>query len=458
MFDSIAAVVLAAGDGKRMKSAKQKVTCCVLSKPMLSWVLDACKNTGIDLQNCCVVVSEDRKEVDELLPNEISTAVQSERLGTGHAVMCATDFLKLSKSRGVKDVAVLCGDSPFIDSGSLLSALTLHREEQNSVTVITADCNEPASYGRIVRNGGRLEKIVEFADATKEEKEITEINSGVYWFNIDFLLEYLPELKNANSQNEYYITDMIAPASIDKKGGAFVCENPNIVLGANDRISLSKLNHIARDAILDKLRGMGADIPLNDGIIIGPDVTIGRDTTILPGCMITGDVKIGEGCVIGPNTRIIDCEIGNGSIIESSRLEKSKIGSNVRIGPFAQIRPNCTVADKVKIGNFVEVKNSVIGEKTSLAHLTYIGDSDFGGSVNVGCGVVTVNYDGRGKYRTVVEDGAFIGCNTNLIAPVKVGAGAYVAAATTVTEDVSSESLAIGRVKQSVKEGWVKQR
>ena len=458
MSEAIAAVVLAAGDGKRMNSARQKVTCCVLLKPMLSWVIDACEDAKIERQNCCVVVSSDPKEVAELIPEGMATATQAERLGTGHAVLCAADFLKDAQARGVKDVTVLCGDAPFIDEQLLSKALLCHREEQNDVTVITAQCDNPAGYGRIVRIGDKLTKIVESADATEKEKEIKEINSGVYWFKIDFLLEYLPELNNNNKQKEYYITDLAAIASLNKKAGVFVCANQNIALGANDRISLSKLNSIARDAVLDKLRNEGVDIPINDGVLIGPDVAIGRDTTVLPGCMITGKVKIGEGCVIGPNTRIIDCEVGDGCTIESSRLEKSKIGSDVRIGPFAQIRPDCTVADRVKIGNFVEVKNSSVGEKTSLAHLTYIGDSDLGGLINVGCGVVTVNYDGLGKYRTVIEDGAFIGCNTNLIAPVKVGAGAYVAAATTVTEDVPGNSLAIGRVKQTVKEDWAKKR
>ncbi|MEG1849890.1 MAG: bifunctional UDP-N-acetylglucosamine diphosphorylase/glucosamine-1-phosphate N-acetyltransferase GlmU, partial [Oscillospiraceae bacterium] len=202
-----------------------------------------------------------------------------------------------------------------------------------------------------------------------------------------------------------------------------------------------------------RLYDAGVDIPLADGVMIGPNVTVGADTRILPGCILRGKTTIGARCVLGPNTVIADCRVGDDCSIDSSRLAESRIGNGVRIGPFAQLRPNCDLADRVKIGNFVEVKNSRVGERTSLAHLTYIGDSDFGAGINVGCGVVTVNYDGRDKYRTVVEDGAFIGCNTNLLAPVRVGAGAYVAAATTVTEDVEPDALAIGRVRQVQKPG-----
>ena len=445
------ALILAAGDGKRMKSSKQKVCSEVLFKPMLSWVLDACNQAAIAIEDTCVVISDDPRGVTTLLPKGIHTAVQAKRLGTGHAALCAMDFLRDAQSRGVQDVVVLCGDAPFVSAEVLTDALAFHKQQQNVITVLTANISNPERYGRIIREGGRFTRIVEAADATPQELSITEINSGAYWFSLSFLISSLPLLGMQNAQGEYYLTDLVALATASGcSAGAFVCPNADIVLGANDRRALAELNRIARDAILSRLYDNGVDIPITDGVMVGPDVVIGRDTTILPGTIISGSVQIGEGCVIGPNSRIINCVIGDGCSIESSRLEKSRIGSGVRIGPFAQIRPDCNISNNVKIGNFVEVKNSTVGEKTSFAHLTYIGDSDFGGKINVGCGVVTVNYDGKAKYRTVVEDEAFIGCNTNLIAPVTVHKGAYIAAATTVTSDVEPDALAIGRVRQTV--------
>lgn len=448
------AIILAAGDGKRMKSTRQKVCCEVLFKPMLSWVLDACQNAGIQSDNTCVVISDSPRGVTELLPAGVCSAVQSDRRGTGHAVLCAMNFLKDAAARGVSHVAVLCGDAPFIDADTLQAALSFHKVEQNDVTVLTAVLKEPGRYGRVVREQGRFMRITEATDASQQELLIDEINSGAYWFSISYLISSLPLLGSQNAQGEYYLTDLVGLAtSSGRRAGAFVCPNPDIALGANDRRALAALNCIARDAVLDHHYDNGVDIPISDGVIIGPDVKIGQDTTLLPGTILCGKTVIGEGCTIGPNTRIIDCEIGAGCSIDSSRLEKSHVGSGVRIGPFAQLRPNCDIADNVKIGNFVEVKNSTVGEKTSFAHLTYIGDSDFGSHINVGCGVVTVNYNGREKFRTIVEDDAFIGCNTNLVAPVRVQKGAYIAAATTVTTDVPPDALAVGRVKQTIYPG-----
>lgn len=445
---TVAAVILAAGDGKRMKSDKPKVCCEVLFKPMLSWVTDACQNAGLEKENTCVVVSDKAQAVLPLLPQGICTAVQRERLGTGHAVKCTAQFLLDAKKRGVTDVTVLYGDAPLIDPGILSAALSYHRQNSFEVTCLTAKLSDPARYGRIIREGERFLCIKEAADASADELLLNEVNSGAYWFSIDFLISALSLLKNENIQGEYYLTDTVA---LSKKAGAFLCSDERIALGANDRKGLALLNRSAHDMVLDKLYDLGVDIPLADTVMIGPDVKIGRDTVILPGTILCGSTKIGCGCTIGPNTRIIDCEVGDNTIIDACRLEKSRVGSSVRLGPFSQLRPDSFIADGVKIGNFVEVKNSVIGEKTSLAHLTYIGDSDFGSRINVGCGVVTVNYNGVSKFRTTVEDDAFIGCNSNLIAPVTVQRGAYVAAATTVTQEVPADSMAIGRVRQEIK-------
>ena len=452
------AIILAAGDGKRMKSARPKVLCEVLLKPMLAWVLDGCRAAGIQNENLCVITSDRPEPLWPLLDGGVQSAVQAERLGTGHAVRCAEGFLRKKRAEGVREAAVLCGDAPFVGGELLAESLRAHRAGQNAVTVLTARVKDPGRYGRILRGAdGAFRCIREAADASPDELLIDEINSGAYWFSIDYLLRALPLLQNGNAQNEYYLTDTVELAPrLREKAGAFCCPDPAAALGANDRRSLAELTAAAREKVFGALYDAGVDIPVADGVMISPDASIGRDTLILPGCILKGRVKVGEGCVIGPNTTLIDCEIGDRCTVDSSRIEKSRLGNGVRVGPFAQIRPGCEIAGSVKIGNFVELKNSTVGEKTSFAHLTYCGDSDFGAHVNVGCGVVTVNYDGNAKYRTVVGDGCFIGCNTNLVAPVRVGKGAYVAAATTVTEDVPGDALAIGRVRQQHKEGWAK--
>lgn len=459
MNQDVAAIILAAGDGVRMKSPQPKVCCEVLLKPMLCWVVDACLKTGVEAERICAVISDCPGKIPSLLPQGVRTAVQKERRGTGHAVRMAEEFLREVKSRGARDAAVLCGDAPFMDDKTLSAALSFHRAGGYAVTVLTAEFDDPSRYGRIVRENGRFCRIAEAADASREELAIREVNSGSYWFSIDSLLSLLPLLDDRNAQGEYYLTDLVELAGASGlTAGAFVCPDARSALGANDPRALAALNRVARAFVLDTLRDGGVNIPFDDGVVVSPDAVVGCGTTVLPGCMLEGRTSIGAGCVVGPNTRIIDCEIGDGCTIESSRLEKSRVGNGVRIGPFSQIRPGCTIADRVKIGNFVEVKNSSLGEKTSAAHLTYIGDSDFGAHINIGCGVVTVNYDGRGKYRTTVKDNAFVGCNANLIAPVTVGEGAYVAAGTTVTEDVEPGALAIGRARQVQKPGWARTR
>lgn len=447
-------VILAAGDGKRMGSARSKVLCQVLFKPMLTWVVESCQRAGIGA--LCAVISDQGEDVAVLLPADCATAVQKQRLGTGHAMCMAGDFLRLHPE---DDVLMLYGDAPFVDEETIQGALEHHRATGAALTVISAQVEHPKGYGRILRSEQGLQAIVEEQDATEEQRAIQEINSGVMWFQCEFLLKALQNLEPNNVQEEYYITDAVAIAvQMGLRAESYVAASADVVQGANDRKALAHLNQLARDRVLDRLYCAGVDIPLKDGILVGPDVIVGPDTTLLPGTILKGKTIIGSGCTIGPNTTVEDSIIGDGVVLDQTVVEQSTVGDSCKMGPFTHLRPGCIVGQGVKVGNFVELKNTTIGANTSVAHLTYLGDSDLGVGVNVGCGVVTANYDGAKKYRTIIGDGVFIGCNTNLIAPVTVGDGANIAAGTTVTQTVPAQALAIGRVRQENKENWAAQK
>lgn len=444
------AVVLAAGDGKRMKSQKPKVLCEVLFKPMLSWVLNSCEQSGIN--NICVVAGFEYNQVLDFLNNKYSYAIQTERKGTGHAVMMAEDFL--SKNQNT-NVLILCGDAPFMDTKTILDSLAYHNTNNNSATIITAKLENPFGYGRIVRNENGVSSIVEQKEASREILKINEVNSGAYWFKTADLIEVLNRITSNNSQGEYYLTDAISLlVSENKRVDAYSSHSPDVVLGANDRKGLYTLSEIARKKIIDEHFENGVEFVSTDGVVISPDVTIGQGTTILPGTILKSKVEIGENCTLGPATLIENSVIGENCKINSSQIYNSKIENDVDVGPFSHIRPNSHIKSKVHIGDFVEIKNSTIGEGTGISHLTYVGDSDVGKNVNLGCGVVTVNYDGVNKHRCFVDDNAFIGCNTNLIAPVKVGKNAYTAAGSTITHDVPENALAIARVRQEIKHNY----
>ncbi len=450
---NITAVVLAAGDGTRMKSSGSKVMCEVLGEPMIGWVLDSIKESGFPDENVGVVVGNGADIVKKYLSSKgnYPSFLQAERKGTGHAVMQAADMLNKGDN-----VLVLCGDAPFVDSDTILKALNEHTHSDNDVTVVTAELSDPASYGRILRdNNGGLLKIVEKKDCTEEQLKIKEINSGVYWFKSQALKNALPRLSTANASGEYYLTDTIELIKSEGgKAGAFISENSDIILGANSRKDLLLLNTKARMSVIEKHLDNGVDFPCTDGIIIGKDVVIGRDTRILPNTILRGSTVIGENSVIGPNSLIEDTKTGNNVILNNVQAYKSRLGNNVKAGPFVHLRPDTILHDGVKIGDFVEVKNSELGIMTSISHLTYVGDSDVGKDVNFGCGCVTANYDGVNKFRTVIGDHAFIGCNTNLIAPVEIGENATTAAGSTITGNVPADGLAIERGQTHIKEHW----
>ncbi|MDE5991656.1 MAG: bifunctional UDP-N-acetylglucosamine diphosphorylase/glucosamine-1-phosphate N-acetyltransferase GlmU [Oscillospiraceae bacterium] len=444
------AVILAGGQGKRMKSELPKPMFEVLGEPMLEWVMSACEKA--DVKDMCIVKGYNAEVIEDYIGDRCASVLQSQRMGTGHAVMMAVDWLK---ERLDGNVLILCGDAPFIDSDTITASLEQHIKQDNAVTIITSEADDPKGYGRILRGANGVTGIVEDKDATAEQKAIREINSGAYWFKTERLLEALNEIKPNNSQGEYYLTDSVyILINHGFRADAYISPNPSVVMGANDRKGLLKLNDMARAAVIDRLMDSGVEFTCTDGVTIGRNVVIGAGTKILQGTIIKGDTVIGENCTVGPNCLIEDCAVGNGVTLNSVQAYQSRIDDGAKIGPFVHIRPNSHIMAKVKIGDFVEVKNSTVGERTSVAHLTYIGDSDVGSNVNFGCGVVTVNYDGEKKHRITIDDNAFIGCNTNLISPVKVGKSAYTAAGTTVTKDVPDGALAIERGELHFKDGF----
>ena len=452
------ALILAAGEGRRMKTSKPKALAEVLFKPMIDWVTDAAIAGGVD--DICIVTGHGREALEAHLGGKFSTVEQKELLGTGHAVMQAKEFIK---AHTPGDILILNGDAPLIDAKTISTAFEYHSSHKNAVTIISAKIDNPTGYGRIIRNKDKcLKKIVEENDANNAEKMINEVNSGAYWFNCSILLESLEgiiEMHDKKQQAEYYLTDAIE-VILEKNLNAVAYEagDPDAVLGANDRVQLQKLNEIARRKVMNDLMLEGVSIPCADGVIISPGVKIGVETEILPGTIIKGNTVIGENCIIGPNSFIEDSVIGDNVTLNNTQCYSSTIKNGTSIGPFARVRPDCVIGEDVKAGNFVEFKNANIGDRTSVSHLTYIGDADFGTDINVGCGCATVNYNGKEKNRTKVDDHAFIGCSTYLVAPVSVGKNSYTAAGSVITEDVPDDALAIARSRQTIKKDWISRK
>lgn len=444
-------LILSAGDGTRMKSKSPKVLCKVLGEPMLGWVIDSVSELNFDKIGIIIGNGADSVRAFAENKSDFDYFIQAERKGTAHAVLQGESLF----SGDFQQTLVLCGDAPFVSAEVLKNSLEFHLNSGNDITVVSAKLEIPFGYGRILRNGDELSAIIEEKDCDSEQRAIKEINSGVYWFNSKMLAEILPKVQSNNSKNEYYLTDTV---SLCKGNGgivrAFLCDDSSIVLGANTRADLSELNRIARDNIIKNHMENGVDFPLTDGIIIEKNIKIGSDTTILPNTILKGNTEIGEDCTIGPNSLIGDCKIGNNVNLNNVQAYQSIIESDVKAGPFVHIRPNSTIKTGVKIGDFVEVKNAIIGENTAVAHLSYVGDSVVGKNVNFGCGTVTANYDGVNKHQTIIGDNAFIGCNTNLIAPVEVGENATTAAGSTITKNVPPNSLAVERGETRLIENW----
>ncbi|MCK9268009.1 MAG: bifunctional UDP-N-acetylglucosamine diphosphorylase/glucosamine-1-phosphate N-acetyltransferase GlmU [Alkaliphilus sp.] len=444
------AIVLAAGEGTRMKSKLPKVLHKVCGQTMLKHIIDTVNNS--DIEECIVVVGYEAEKVKESLSSEVKTVFQEEQLGTGHAVTMAYDNIREGTT-----VLVLCGDGPLITEKTLRAMIDYHRKEDLGATVLTADLPNPEDYGRIIRDAeGRLQKIVEEKDATVEEKSITEINSGIYCFDGSILRDVLPKLENNNIQKEYYLTDVLSVMhNMGLKTGIYKTENYEEVMAINYREQLADVEAIMRKRINGNHMKNGVTI-INPGhTYIEKTVTIGMDTVIYAGAILTGNTVIGEGCIIGQNSRIENSIIGNGVEVQSSTIINSSVGDYTTVGPYAYLRPNSSIGKHVKIGTFVEVKNSKIDSYSSASHLSYIGDADVGKNVNIGCGVVFVNYDGKEKNRSVIGDNVFVGSNVNLIAPLIVRKDGYIACGSTITSEVPEGALAIARARQENKEGWV---
>ena len=447
------AIILAAGQGTRMKSKLPKVLHKVLGKPMVQWVIDCLTAAGVT--DKITVLGHGAEQVATVVAEQTSIVYQTEQLGTGHAVMQGV------KALGTENdcVIVICGDTPLLQADTIKSLLAKHNAEKNMVTVLTAQASDPTGYGRIVRNGAQIEAIVEQKDATEEEKTITEINTGTYCFNQQFLLQYLPTLTTNNAQKEYYLTDLIKIANQNQfPVGGYQLDDFSESLGVNNRVQLAQAEQVLRQRKCNEVMLAGVTLIDPASTYIGADVVIGNDTIIYPNVVLEGATVIGSDNIIGMNCRFVDSIIGDNNDIQSTTIVESTVGNECKIGPMAYLRPGTVLADQVKIGDFVEVKKSQIGTGTKIPHLSYVGDAVVGNSVNIGCGTITCNYDGVNKYQTTIKDNAFIGSNTNLVAPVVVEEKAFIGAGSTITKDVPADTLAVVRGELRLKDDWSKRQ
>ena len=444
------ALILAAGQGKRIKSDLPKVLHKVCGKEMVKHVIDSIRKSGIDDIN--VIIGKGAELVKERTADKnVSYSLQAEQLGTGHAVKCAEEFLRGKK--GV--VAVFTGDTPLIEQSTIERLFNDHIESKNSATILTAIVDDPTGYGRIVRENNEVSKIVEHKDCSEEELKISEMNSGIYCFDIELLLDALSKLTNNNEQGEYYLTDVIEILKAQNKKIGAVITDFEETIGVHSRVQLAQAEEILKDRI--NLMHMENGVTLIDPktTYIGIDVEIGKDTIIYPNNILEGNTKIGSNCLLYQNSRIADSNIGDEVDIQSSVILSSNIGDNTTVGPFAYIRPETTIGKHARIGDFVEIKKSTIGDGTKVSHLTYIGDAEVGSECNFGCGTVVVNYDGKNEYKTIIGDHSFIGCNTNLVSPITIHDNTYIAAGSTITAEVKEGELAVARAKQRNISGWV---
>ncbi|PDO11094.1 MAG: UDP-N-acetylglucosamine diphosphorylase/glucosamine-1-phosphate N-acetyltransferase [Candidatus Reconcilbacillus cellulovorans] len=444
------AIVLAAGEGKRMRSRTPKVLHPVCGKPMIGHVVEAVRRTA---NRVIVVVGRGAEAVQAYLGDAVEYAVQPEPLGTGHAVMQARSLVESGEA---EVVLVASGDSPLIRPETLEEMVRLHAEKRAAVTLLTAERDDPGGYGRVVRAAdGSVARIVEDKDCSPEEAAVKEINAGVYCFDRRLLFSALARVTNRNAQGEYYLTDVVGILCAEgATAAAFKTSDPAEAFGVNDRLALAEAERLMRRRINRHHLQNGVTMIDPDRVYVDADVEIGPDTVLYPGVSLRGRTRIGAECVIGPDADITDSDIGDRVKIRYSVLAGARVGPDSDVGPFAYVRPGSVIGASVRVGDFVEIKNSTIGDGSKVPHLSYVGDARVGSGVNIGCGAITANYDGYRKHTTIIEDGAFIGSNVNLIAPVRIGRGAYVVAGSTITHDVGEDELAIARERQINKPGY----
>lgn len=445
-------IILAAGMGTRMKSKLYKVLHEVCGKPMVDHVVTQVSKLNMD--NIITVVGYGAEDVEKTLRNRSEFVVQDKQLGTGDAVKRAESLLKDIDG----ETLIISGDTPLFTADTLNKLFEYHGNQEETATILTSKAPNPFGYGRIVRSkDGQVEKIVEQKDATPSEQAIHEINTGVYVFDNKALFDSLGKIKNDNAQGEFYLTDAIEVLKNDgKKVGAFQMDDFDESMGVNDRKALAKATKVMQRRINDYHMENGVTIINPDDTYIDADIKIGQDTIIEPGVQLQEGTEIGENCRIGSNSKIIASKIGNNVTVTSSTIEHSQMMDNSDIGPDSHLRPDAKIGKHVHIGNFCEVKSAEIGEGTKIGHLTYVGNAKLGKNINVGCGVIFANYDGANKHESTVGDDSFIGSNANLIAPVKIADHAFIAAGSTITDDMDKYDMGIARARQTNKPGYYK--
>ena len=451
---NLAVVILAAGEGKRMKSAYPKVIHRICGEPLLKYVIT--ETAKLQPRKTVVVIGHQAEKVKAVLDESVSAIVQEEQKGTADAVRITEP--EFEDFQGT--IMVTCGDIPLIRHETLGGLLQLHLETKAAATLLSAHFSDPTGYGRIIRKpDGLVQEIVEEKDATEAEKKITEINSGIYCFQKDDLFEAICKIGCKNAQNEFYLTDIVEVLNHqEKKIAVSVVVDSDEIAGVNSRKDLAQAQSIMQTRINERIMEAGVTLVAPDLTFIGPDVRIGQDTVIQPFSFLEGKTTIGSECVLGPHVHLIDMEVGSQVTMENVVAEESVIEDRAGLGPFSRIRPGTRIKKGAKAGSYVELKKTEVGEGSKVPHLSYIGDTVIGKDVNVGAGTITCNYDGVNKHKTVIEDGAFIGSDTMLVAPVKIGKNATTGAGSTIDKDVPEDALALERSEQRTIEGWSKRK
>ncbi|HXY13757.1 MAG TPA: bifunctional UDP-N-acetylglucosamine diphosphorylase/glucosamine-1-phosphate N-acetyltransferase GlmU [Terriglobales bacterium] len=454
----VAIAIMAAGKGTRLKSKHPKVLHEVGGKPLLAHVIAAATQV-VPARDVYAIIGHEAERVRQVVGDTgVNFVLQSEQRGTGHALMVSREALK-----PYDQVIVLYGDAPLIRAATISMLRDFHQSQNAAMTILTADLKDPTGYGRIIRKSPHSEEvraIVEEKSATPAQKKITEINSGSYAFDVASLYRYIDELGTDNPHAEFYLTDMAAILGRNKKRVcAVAADDPNEVLGANTRAELVEIDQYLRMAKCRELMAAGVTIFYPASCVIDAGVQIGNDTVIEPFVQLLGGTRVGSECRLRSYSVIRNTTIGNqvdilpGCVIDDSRIEDRAI-----LGPYSRLRPGSEICEGAKVGNFVETKKIRLGKGSKANHLTYLGDAEIGQGVNIGAGTITCNYDGIHKHKTIIEDGVFVGSDATLVAPIRVGKGAYVAAASCITQDVPEDSLALGRARQTNKEGWARER